>query len=260
MQLVVVADGVVAIDQKLLATTPAELFTAHDVDHDLAEDSVVEEAVRLKKQVQGSTLTLLSVAPASFERHMRSYLAAGCDRAIRIDADAAGLLDVNARAAAIVGALRSIGAWRLVMMLDRTPGGAPAVLPHLVARRAGVSSASSVASVAIESGDCVATSRREGVIRRYRSADPVVLAMSTRVAPHSPSFMDVHRSRKATIETMTADPQEAAPAVRMLSVREPQAAATKGGATVLSLGTPETVQRLAALCAPFRVDPSSART
>jgi electron transfer flavoprotein alpha/beta subunit len=258
MTLIVIADGVVAVEISVKPGAPADLYRDHPVDRDLADDSVVEEALRLKKRM-ACDLTLLSAAPAAFEKHMRAYLAAGCDRAVRLEADYAGLLDARLRAHVVAAQLRGIDGWKAALFLDRTGAGAPALVPHYVARLLGVPSLAQVVN-AQPDGDALEIVRRaDGVISTYRSRGPVVLAVSSRAALRNPSFMDVHRSRKASIDVVDAAGLPGFP--RMLAdgaVARPvhleaPAEVRREGARAEQLGVEETAERIANLCAPFLV-------
>ncbi|MES3001018.1 MAG: hypothetical protein V4787_10035 [Pseudomonadota bacterium] len=256
MSLIVIADGVVAVENTVKPGAPADLYRDHAVDRDLADDSVVEEALRLKKQL-ACGLTLLSAAPAVFEKHMRAYLAAGCDRAVRLEADYAALLDARLRAQVIAQQLRGIDGWKAALFLDRTGAGAPAVVPHYVARLLGLPSLAQVVS-ARPDGDALEIVRRaDGVISTYKSRGPVVLAVASRAALRNPSFMDVHRSRKASIEVVDAaalaafaQMQADGAVARPLHLEAP-AEIRREGALAQQLGVDETVERIVNLCAPF---------
>lgn len=256
MTLVVIADGVVAVEGSVQPGEASDLYRDHPVDRDLADDSVVEEALRLKKRL-ATPLTLLSAAPAGFEKHMRAYLAAGCDRAVRIEADLAALLDAGLRARVVADQLRAMAGWKAALFLDRTSAGAPALVPHAVAQLLGVPSLAQVVSAQPEGDALAVTCRGDGVIRHYRANGPLVLAVSSRAALRNASFMDVHRSRKATIEVADASGSESwsqwlsGPAsARALHLRPPPAS-SREGARAQQLGSEETAKRIADLCAPF---------
>ena len=259
MTIVAIADGVVAIEGSVKARTADELYRVHLVDRDLAEDSMIEEAVRLKKHLQ-RPLALLTLAPAAFEKDMRIYMAAGCDRAIRVDADFGQALDPTARSRLMAHVLRSqVPDWTVVMMIDRTPGGAAGLLHHHLSEMLEVPGFSSVVSVGGDAQALEVKTRAAGVIRRYRTDRPMVLGMSSRVALHSPSFMDVHRARKAAIVCIDSgsDPRLAelnrnggGEVLSYRGVKAPTAAA-EGGSAVHKLDPDATADRLAELCAPF---------
>jgi electron transfer flavoprotein alpha/beta subunit len=257
MSLVVIADGVVAVEGTLKPGPAESLFSEHPLDRDLADDSVVEEALRLKKRL-GVPLTLVSFAPAAFEKHMRAYMAAGCDRAVRIDADPVMLQDARVRAHLVAEVLRSVTGWRVALCLDRTSAGAPALVPHHAARLLGVPSVSQVVSAEPEGNCLCVVTRGDGMIRTYRASGPVVLAVSSRAALRNASFMDVHRSRKQAIEAIeaaslpgfeacTAHPA-ATCALRVQAPPEPEREVR-----ALQLSVEETVERIAAICAPYLV-------
>jgi electron transfer flavoprotein beta subunit len=255
MDLVVIADGVVAVEGTVKAQDAAGLYRDHPVDRDLADDSTVEEALRLKKRL-GSTLTLVSAAPAGFEKHMRHYIAAGCDRAIRIEGDPAALLDARLRACALASLLRSLAPWRAVLFLDRTGAGAPAVVPHYLAQLLDIPSVAQVVSAQPEGDELTIVRRGDGMVRTYRARARVALAVSSRAALRNPGFMDVHRSRKAQIEVVNADTLEGftqacahSCTTRALGVAPPPE--SKRETQALALGADETAERIARLCAPF---------
>ena len=258
MSIVVVADGVLAIEDRLKASSVEELFIEHEIDRDPAEDSVVEEACRLKAKMAGSTLTLVTTAPAAFEKAMRSYIAAGCDRAVRVDCDHETLFDVRLRALIIAGVLAGIEEWRIVMLLDRTGAGAPSLLPHYVAEQLKIPSVSSVVRAEAGTDEINIYTRRSGMIRHYRSRSPVVLAVTSRVALHNLGFKDVHRARKAEIEVIKSGslPLYAEEAAGGHGTGYPgvHAPASRGQSTDVSiedLSTEEAVDRIFALCEPY---------
>lgn len=257
MTIVALVDGVVAIEGDVKARTAQELYALQKVDCDLAEDSMVEEAVRLKKQLQ-APLAILSIAPAAFEKEMRGYLAAGGDRAIRVQCDFGAALDLSLKAGLVHAALQAhVPDWQVLMMIDRTPGGATGVLHHCLSQHMQVPAFSSVVATQADTDGLEVVCRAAGVIRRYRSARPVVLGIASRVAPHNPSFMDVHRSRKAAIEQVDASQfaghdalRVRAPVAAYGAVRPPER--RQGGAgAVHRLSSDETAQRIASLCAAF---------
>ena len=263
MSIVVFADGIVAVENRVEPGLPASLYVHHPVDRDLADDSVVEEALRLKKNLPGSTVTLVSAAPAAFEKHVRAYLAAGCDRAMRVEADYAALLDVRLHAKVLVAALEKVGGWKIALFLDRTGAGAPSLLPHYLSQLLGAPSLAQVVSARPE-GDGVAVVRRSnGIVHTYRAATPLVLAVSSRAALRNPSFMDVHRSRKATIDLVEAAEfpcyadRANDRAIPDLSQLRPPAETQRETAAVAQLSLEETVERISALCRPFLAPASS---
>jgi electron transfer flavoprotein alpha/beta subunit len=263
MSIVVFADGVVAVENRVEPGSPESLYERHAVDRDLADDSVIEEALRLKKQMTGSTVTLVSAAPAAFEKHMRAYLAAGCDRALRVEANYAAMLDVRLHAKVLLAVLEKIGDWKVALFLDRTGAGAPALIPHYVSQLAGAPSLAQVVSAQPEGEGVKVVRRIAGTVYTYQAARPIVLAVSSRAALRNPSFMDVHRSRKATIEIVNAvevpsyanhADDWAIPQLQQLRAPEQE---QRKAAAVTQLPLEETVERIAALCSPFLTPASS---
>lgn len=257
MTIVALVDGVLAIEGEVKAGRAPELYSLQKLDSDLAEDSMVEEAVRLKKELK-VPVVVLSFAPAVFEKEMRGYLAAGADRALRIECDFGAALDPVFKAALVHEALRSqVPDWTVLMTIDRTPGGAPGVLHHCIAALAGVPAFSAVVAAKPDAEGLEVVSRSGGLIRRYRCDAPAILGVSSRAAARNPSFMDVHRSRKATIEVADASGWRLPDAFRARhafatygDVRNPEAS-QGGSATVHKLGSDETAERIAALCEAF---------
>ncbi|VTU16861.1 Electron transfer flavoprotein, beta subunit [Variovorax sp. SRS16] len=257
MTVVALVDGVVAIEGDVKAGRAPELYSLQKVDCDLAEDSMVEEAARLKKHLK-APLVVLSFAPAAFEKEMRSYLAAGGDRAIRVECDFGAALDPVLKAKLVHEVLcAQVPDWTILMMIDRTPGGAAGVLHHCMAELAGVPAFSAVVAVQPDAEGLEVVSRSAGLIRRYRCDSRAILGVSSRVAARNPSFMDVHRSRKATIEVVDASAWPARDALHARqaiaaygAVRHPEAS-QGGGTTVHKLSTDETAERIAALCEAF---------
>ena len=261
MSIVVVADGVLAIEDRLKASSVEELFTEHKIDRDLAEDSVVEEACRLKEKMAGATLTLVTTAPAAFEKAMRSYIAAGCERAIRIDCDHETLFDVKLRALIITDVLAGIEGWRLVMLLDRTGAGAPSLLPHYVAEQLKIPSVSSVVRAEAGADEINIITRRAGMIRQYRSRLPVVAAVTSRVALRNLGFKDVHRARKAEIEVVKsgslplyAEETARERRTRCHGVHAPASRAQSADVNIEDLSTEAAVDKLFALYEPYLAD------
>ncbi|MDE0283525.1 MAG: hypothetical protein OXN26_03105 [Gammaproteobacteria bacterium] len=261
MSVVVVADGVLAIEDRLKASSVEELFIEHKIDRDLAEDSVVEEACRLKEKMAGSSLTLVTTAPAAFEKAMRSYIAAGCDRAIRVDCDHETLFDVKLRALIIADVLAGIEGWRVVMLLDRTGGGAPSLLPHYVAAQLRIPSVSSVVRAEAGADEIKIITRRAGMIRQYRSRSPVVLAVTSRVALRNLGFKDVHRARKAEIKVVEsgslphyAEVTAGGHRTGFPGVHAPASRAHSTDVNIEALSTEEAVNRILALYEPYLAD------
>jgi len=259
MTIVAIADGVVAIESTVKATTAQDLYRMHPVDRDLADDSMIEEAVRLKKRLQ-RPLVLLSLAPAAFEKEMRVYMAAGCDRAIRVEADLGRCLDPTLRSRLTAHVLQSqVPDWTIVMVIDRTPGGAAGLMHHHLSESLDAPGFSSVVAVDEAAAALEVRTRASGIIRRYRSDRRVVLGISSRVTLHSPSFMEVHRARKAPITCVDG---RSDPAVAQLlegaggevlsygAVKAPRAAG-ESAVAVHKLDPDATADRLAELCAPF---------
>ena len=256
MTIVVIADGVVAVEHSLNATSAEELYDNHKFERDLAEDSIVEEACRIREATGGSTLTLVSAAPEKFEKDMRSYIAAGCQNAIRIDVGHDVLLDPRLRAAAISACLKSIGDWRLVIMLDRSAGGAGGVVPHYVSELLDVPSIASVTGASIEGDGVEIRTRSDGIIRTYRSTGPIIAAMSSRVALRYLGFKQVFDAKKAMIESF--DPRPAMSDLMSMGkecltpigrIRTPRD--DGGTAQVETLPTDETVNRIFDVCRPY---------
>ncbi len=68
----------------------------------------IEFALRLKEQVEGSTVTVLSMGPQQAESALREALAMGCDDAILLSDRAFGGADTWATSSTIAGALRKL--------------------------------------------------------------------------------------------------------------------------------------------------------
>lgn len=68
----------------------------------------IEFALRLKEQVEGSTVTVLSMGPQQAEAALREALAMGCDDAILLSDRAFGGADTWATSSTIAGALRKL--------------------------------------------------------------------------------------------------------------------------------------------------------
>lgn len=257
MSIVVIADGVIGVEGKLMAGSADELFSVHGVERDLAEDSVVEEACRLKEKFEGATLTLLTTAPAAFEKDMRTYIAAGCERSIRIECSNEAMFDVRKRAKLVADRLKEIEGWQVAMFLDRTAGGAPALLPHYVSELLAVPSISSVVAAEQTPEGLLVTTRRSGMIGRYCCRSQTILAVSSRVELRKLGFKDVHRSRKAQIETFNASDLEfsfsadAGAVVKPASVRAPVLDQQEGGAVVEEISIDAAAERLASLLEPY---------
>lgn len=260
MSIVLIADGVLNIEGEVKASTASALYGAHQLDRDLAEDSMIEEGVLLKKAL-GKPLVLLSMAPAPFEKEMRVYMAAGCDRALRVESDFGQCLDLAAKSHCLSRILQThVPDWQVILTIDRTPGGAAGVLHHYLAEVLGSPSFSSVSQVHGDAEGVEVVTRSEGVIHRYRAHKPVVLGVTSRRALHSPSFMEVHRARKMPIEYVDVredvlhDIGSAAGRSRTAvytGARTPPASSSRATAAQ-KLGADETASRLAEICRQAR--------
>lgn len=256
MTVVAVADGILNIEGPVKAVVAEELFSAHPIDRDLAEDSMVEEAILLKKSL-GESLVLLTTAPSAFEKEMRIYMATGCDRAIRVQTDYGKCLDLALRAKMLAEILRKhVPDWRALLTIDRTPGGAAGVFHHYLAETLQVPGFSAVSRVNGDNEGLEVVTRSEGVIHKYWTSKPVVLGIASRLVLHSPSFMDVHKARKAPIEVVETSADASIAALFRGEVTESAAyGATRSpvvsgscAAAAHSLSPDETAARLAEIC------------
>lgn len=168
------------------------------------DEYAVEAALRIKEAVAGSTVTALTMGPASAADALKHALAMGADDAILINDPALANLDTQATARVLAAAIQKIGGADLVFFGRQAIDGDAGITPAQTARVLGWPMLGLCASISVEGGKVkVERAIEEG--RQIVSAPlPAVLSIVKDYGePRYPSFMGIRKASRATIPTWT---------------------------------------------------------
>ena len=173
------------------------------------DEFALEEAVRIKEHLAGTTVEVLSVGPDRCRAAIRRALAKGADTGIHIQGPESGCLSAGEVAAAIAGFCRS-RAYDLVLTGVISEDLMQGVTGPLLAARLGMPCAAAVIRqrVAPDRGTVQAACELEsGWTVDVRLALPALLTIQSGInRPRYPSLSNMMRSRHQELKTLPLPP------------------------------------------------------
>jgi electron transfer flavoprotein beta subunit len=161
-------------------------------------DSIAVEQALLLKEKTGGTVTAVSVGPKRAVEALRTAIAMGCDRAVRIDDPALGSADSLAVARALAAFLRKEPADIVLAGRAATDDEAGAVGP-MVAGLLGIPHTAAVTELSLGEGAVTCTTEAEGKASVLELPFPaLVTAEKGLCEPRVPQIMGVMKAMKVT--------------------------------------------------------------
>jgi len=185
------------------------------------DEIAVEEAVRLKEKGVASEIVAVSAGPAAAEEQIRTALAMGADRGIRIAHD--GPLEPLA-VAKLLKAVALREQPQLVLMGKQAIDDDMNATGQMLAAVLGWAQGTFASRVVIENGAALVTREVDGGLETLRLALPAVVTADLRLnEPRYASLPNIMKARKKPIEVLSpADlGVEVAPRLTVVKVEEP---------------------------------------
>jgi electron transfer flavoprotein beta subunit len=143
------------------------------------DEAALRAALTVRASTQGATVTALSAGQsASEDPVLRWALAAGADRAVRVDDPALATVDYQGLGRALGGATRQIGA-DLVLCGDRSEDEVQGAVGPAVAEALGVPHITGAHDVKLAAGAVTLTRREGGFVRTLRVILPALLGVTS---------------------------------------------------------------------------------
>jgi len=158
----------------------------------------LETAVRLRESV-GAELAAVALAGPAAEVSLRTAIAAGCERAIRVGGGITVERDLAGDAAALAGATRRLES-DLVLTGGRLGRTGMSLVGPALAETLGAAHVGSVASVVVGTDSLVVARRAEGVLDTIETPLPAVVSIEWGARLRYPTLSDRIRARRAPIE------------------------------------------------------------
>lgn len=189
------AASIKVVDGKTIDTAITFLVNPYD-------EHALTEAARIAKESAGVEVVAVCVGPPEAENTLRSALAMGADRAILVSAD--GSPDSITTARALEAAISSDGSPDLIFTGKEAIDTEGAQTMFRLAHRLALPAATNVVNIKVADDHILATCEKEGGAREVlRLSLPCVLAAGKGLnTPKYPTFPDIIKARKKTIESV----------------------------------------------------------
>ncbi len=226
---------------------------------DDADSCGVEMALQLAGAVEGSDVTIVSMAPGGETSGLRTALAMGAERAILVSDDALGGSDALCTAKVLAAAIRRAEA-DLVIAATESTDGYTGTLPVQVAELLGLPSVTFAKRVSTDGSTLQVARQTEAGYDDVECPLPAVVTVTAGVVePRYPSFKGIMAARSKPIDVLGVadlgiDPAEVGSAgarQEILSVAD--AEARGGGEVVVDDGAGAGAQRIVAFLEELKV-------
>lgn len=170
------------------------------------DEYAVEQALQLRDQVEGSTVTVLTVGPEQAVDAIRKSLQMGCDCGVHVSDEAIAGSDALGTSLVLAEAVRKIGSsapWDLVVCGLSSTDGAMGVVFAMLAERLGVPGVTLAGRVE-EIDSSRVRIRRDGDAASVivESSLPAVLSVTDQTDdPRYPSFKGIMAAKKKMVST-----------------------------------------------------------
>ena len=175
------------------------------------DKNALEEAVRLKERIPGTTVTVLSMGPGQAMNALRECLAMGADEAILMSDRAFGGSDTFATATVLAAGIRKIGDYDIILCGRQAIDGDTAQVGPQIAEFLSIPQISYVEKLEIEGDKVVAHRATEEGCYIIESPMPVLLtAIKELNVPRYPHMKRIHEafSPEAPIQVWTVEDVE----------------------------------------------------
>ncbi|QQB45942.1 electron transfer flavoprotein subunit beta/FixA family protein [Corynebacterium glucuronolyticum] len=171
---------------------------------DEVNEFAVEQALRLKDQLEGAEVVAVSVGPDRSTEALRKAIAMGCDRAILVSDEAIAGADALGTTWVLTNALNTINDPKLIVCGSGSSDGAMGVIPGLLSEYRQIPALTYCVESSIE-GDKLKAKRVTNAGETVLSSSlPAILSITDKAAsPRFPNFKSLAAAKKAEIPTLT---------------------------------------------------------
>lgn len=171
---------------------------------DEVNEFAVEQALRLKDQLEGAEVVAVSVGPDRSTEALRKAIAMGCDRAILVSDEAIAGADALGTTWVLTNALNTIDDLKLIVCGSGSSDGAMGVIPGLLSEYRQIPALTYCVESSIE-GDKLKAKRVTNAGETVLSSSlPAILSITDKAAsPRFPNFKSLAAAKKAEIPTLT---------------------------------------------------------
>ena len=171
---------------------------------DEVNEFAVEQALRLKDQLEGAEVVAVSVGPDRSTEALRKAIAMGCDRAILVSDEAIAGADALGTTWVLTNALNTIDDLKLIVCGSGSSDGAMGVIPGLLSEYRQIPALTYCVESSIE-GDKLKAKRVTNAGETVLSSSlPAILSITDKaVSPRFPNFKSLAAAKKAEIPTLT---------------------------------------------------------
>jgi electron transfer flavoprotein beta subunit len=163
----------------------------------------VEEALRIKESVEGSSVVVLTMGPAGAADTLRKALSMGADEAVHVVDDALHGSDALATSLVLAKAIEHVG-YDLVVLGSESTDARMGVVPAMLAERLGVPQATLASKVEIDANS-VRIHRQTATGQAVVSAElPAVVSVLEKInEPRYPSFKGIMAAKTKPTTTLS---------------------------------------------------------
>lgn len=171
---------------------------------DEVNEFAVEQALRLKEQLEGSEVVAVTVGPERSTEALRRAIAMGCDRAILVADDAIAGADVLGTTWVLTNALNTIEDLQLIVCGSGSSDGAMGAIPGLLSEYRQVPALTYCVESSIEGNALLAKRVTNAGVTELSASLPAILSVTDKAAaPRFPNFKSLAAAKKAEIPTLT---------------------------------------------------------
>jgi len=164
------------------------------------DEYAIEEALKLKEKLAGSTVTAVCLGPERVQNALRTALAMGADRAVHVESSAA--LDSQNTARALAQVIRAGKEYGIIFMGKQAIDDDASQLHILLAEELAIPAAINVMAFAFEGGKVrVEREIEEGARQVIEMAVPCIVAAAKGLnTPRYASMMGIMKAKKIEIQ------------------------------------------------------------
>ncbi len=167
------------------------------------DEFAVEEALKLREKVEGE-VTVISLGPDRVNSAIRSALAMGADKAIRIKADN-NPTDPNVTAGALAAELKK-GNYDLILLGKQAIDDDHAQIPALLGDKLGIPAVSVVVKLEVDDGKLTAEREIDGAHEIIECSLPAIIGAQRGLnEPRYASLKGIMKAKKIPIEEVDAE-------------------------------------------------------
>jgi electron transfer flavoprotein beta subunit len=168
------------------------------------DEAALRAALAARAANPGATVTVIAAGPAGSEDPvLRWALAAGADRAMRVDDPALLTVDYQGLGRALGGAARSAGA-DLVLCGDRSEDEVQGAVGPAVAEALGIAHVTGAHDVKVATGAATLARREAGFVRTLRVKAPALLCVTSQGGPALPPHDKLDQGRTIQVLDLAA--------------------------------------------------------